>query len=110
MAESLPFADGSFDLIFSTMTFHHWADQQKSIGEVKRVLAPGGRWLLADIVARGLMVVVLRLVRVGRVQKRGDLERMLAAGGLGVVAEKRASGMAGNIPVLAIGARTSPQL
>jgi ubiquinone/menaquinone biosynthesis C-methylase UbiE len=108
MAESLPFADASFDLIFSTMTFHHWADQQKSIGEVRRVLVPGGRWLLADIVARGLMVVVLRVLRVGRVQKRADLERMLAAGGLGVVAEKRAPGMAGNIPVLAIGARTSP--
>ena len=103
MAESLPFADGSFDLIFSTMTFHHWADQQKSIGEVKRVLAPGGRWLVADIVVRGLMVVVLRLVRVGHVQRRSDLDKMFAAAGLGVVAEKRAPGMAGNIPVLAIG-------
>jgi ubiquinone/menaquinone biosynthesis C-methylase UbiE len=105
-AESLPFPDGSFDLIFSTMTFHHWADQQKSMLEVRRVLAPGGRWLLADIVARGLTLVILRLIRVGRVQKRSDLERMLGAAGLGVVAEKRAPGMAGNIPVLAIGPRT----
>ena len=53
-AESLPFPDSGFDLVFSTMTFHHWSDQQKAIGEVKRVLAPRGRWLLADIVAKGV--------------------------------------------------------
>jgi ubiquinone/menaquinone biosynthesis C-methylase UbiE len=86
------------------MTFHHWADQQKSIGEVRRVLAPGGRWLLADIVAGGLMLVVLRLARIGRVHKRSELDRMLAVAGLGVVAEKRAPGMSGYVPVLAIGA------
>jgi ubiquinone/menaquinone biosynthesis C-methylase UbiE len=103
-AEALPFADRSFDLIFSTMTFHHWADQQKSIGEVRRVLAPGGRWLLADIVAGGLMLVALRLARIGRVHKRSELDRMLAAAGLGVVAERRAPGMSGYVPVLAIGA------
>jgi ubiquinone/menaquinone biosynthesis C-methylase UbiE len=106
-AEALPFADGSFDLVFSTMTFHHWADQQKAIGEVRRVLAPGGRWLLADIIAGGLMVFVLELLRVGRVHRRSELVRMLAEGGLGVVAEKRAPGMAGYVPVMAISATGS---
>jgi len=66
-AESLPFPDGSFDLVFSTMTFHHWSDQRKAIGEIRRVLAPGGRWLLADMVAKGPMVLVVRLLRIGRV-------------------------------------------
>src|SRR5258708_15324422 len=31
MAEELPFPDGSFDLVFSTMTFHHWSDQGRGI-------------------------------------------------------------------------------
>jgi ubiquinone/menaquinone biosynthesis C-methylase UbiE len=103
-AESLPFPDGSFDLVFSTMTFHHWSNQQKAIGEVKRVLSPHGRWLLADIVAGGLMLVVLRLARVGRVNKRSELDRMLAADSLAVIAKKKVGGTAGNISVLTIGA------
>jgi ubiquinone/menaquinone biosynthesis C-methylase UbiE len=102
-AESLPFPDGSFDLVFSTMTFHHWSDQQKAIGEVKRVLAPRGRWILADIVAKGPLAFVARLLRIGRVVSPSGLDRMLAAEGLAVIARKKAPGAAGNIPVLAIG-------
>jgi ubiquinone/menaquinone biosynthesis C-methylase UbiE len=47
-AECLPFAGGHFDLILSTISFHHWADQQAGLQEVARVLAPGGSFLLAD--------------------------------------------------------------
>jgi ubiquinone/menaquinone biosynthesis C-methylase UbiE len=109
-AEALPFGDDSFDLVLSTMTFHHWADQSKAIGEVSRVLAPGGRWLLADFIAKGLMVFIAPLLRIGRVQRRSRLDAMLAAHGLAVVAEKRVPGMAGNIPVLAIAATASRQM
>ncbi len=47
-AEELPFADGHFDLILSTISFHHWADQGKGLREVARALVPGGLFLLAD--------------------------------------------------------------
>ena len=47
-AEELPFADGYFDLILSTISFHHWADQGRGLGEVARGLVPGGLFLLAD--------------------------------------------------------------
>jgi ubiquinone/menaquinone biosynthesis C-methylase UbiE len=50
MAEALPLPDRSVDLAFSTLSFHHWADQAKGIREVARVLRPQGRFLLADIV------------------------------------------------------------
>jgi ubiquinone/menaquinone biosynthesis C-methylase UbiE len=50
MAEALPLPDASVDLAFSTLSFHHWADQAKGISEVARVLRPQGRFLLADIV------------------------------------------------------------
>jgi ubiquinone/menaquinone biosynthesis C-methylase UbiE len=50
MAEALPLPDTSVDLAFSTLSFHHWADQAKGISEIARVLRPQGRFLLADIV------------------------------------------------------------
>jgi ubiquinone/menaquinone biosynthesis C-methylase UbiE len=49
-AEALPLPDASVDLAFSTLSFHHWADQAKGISEIARVLRPQGRFLLADIV------------------------------------------------------------
>ena len=47
-AEELPFSDGLFDLVLSTISFHHWGDQGKGLREVARTLAPGGSFLLAD--------------------------------------------------------------
>jgi ubiquinone/menaquinone biosynthesis C-methylase UbiE len=42
-AENLPFADGSFDLVYSHGVLHHTPDTPRTIREVHRVLAPGGR-------------------------------------------------------------------
>jgi ubiquinone/menaquinone biosynthesis C-methylase UbiE len=47
-AEELPFVDGQFNLILSTISFHHWADQRAGLREAARGLAPGGLFLLAD--------------------------------------------------------------
>lgn len=41
-AESLPFADESFDWVYSWGVLHHTPDTVKAIGEVFRVLKPGG--------------------------------------------------------------------
>jgi ubiquinone/menaquinone biosynthesis C-methylase UbiE len=38
----LPFADGSFDLIVSSMSLHHWDDPKAATPELARVLRPGG--------------------------------------------------------------------
>jgi ubiquinone/menaquinone biosynthesis C-methylase UbiE len=54
-AEHLPFDDGAFDLVTTTMSFHHWADQPAALREVRRVMAPGGEFLLADALAAGLL-------------------------------------------------------
>ena len=105
-AEQLPFPNAQFDLVFSTVTFHHWRDQRKGIAEVARVLAPGGRWLLADFIAAGLMRYVRRLLRLRQFPERGDVDGMLAAVGLGVVGERRVPGLGGQVTVLAIGAKT----
>ena len=42
-AEALPFADNSFDIVYSYGVLHHSPDTEKAINEVYRVLRPGGR-------------------------------------------------------------------
>ena len=46
---ALPFADGSFDLVVSTFSVHHWSDRQAGLGEIARVLRPGGQALIWDL-------------------------------------------------------------
>ena len=41
-AESLPFADRSFDLVFGHAVLHHIPDLARAFGEFHRVLRPGG--------------------------------------------------------------------
>lgn len=42
-SENLPFADDSFDIVYSNGVLHHTADTEKAVAEVRRVLKPGGR-------------------------------------------------------------------
>jgi ubiquinone/menaquinone biosynthesis C-methylase UbiE len=99
-AERLPFAADQFDLVFSTMTFHHWDDQSRAAGEVARVLKQRGRWLLADFVPAGVLRYVRRILRLRQFPERDQLGAMLASADLRVVAERRVQG---RISVLAIG-------
>jgi ubiquinone/menaquinone biosynthesis C-methylase UbiE len=45
----LPYADGSFDFVVSTLSLHHWRDAHRALAEIHRVLRPGGRLLLMDL-------------------------------------------------------------
>jgi len=103
-AEGLPYQDSRFGLVFSTMTFHHWQDQSRGIAEVRRVLTPGGCWLLADFVATGWMRSVRRALRLHQFPARASLDPMLQVTGLEVVAERRVPGLGGQIAVLAMSA------
>jgi glycosyltransferase involved in cell wall biosynthesis/ubiquinone/menaquinone biosynthesis C-methylase UbiE len=42
-AETLPFDDSSFDLVYSNGVIHHTPNTARLIGEIRRVLRPGGR-------------------------------------------------------------------
>jgi ubiquinone/menaquinone biosynthesis C-methylase UbiE len=48
LAESLPFADASFDLVVTRFSAHHWHDVPRALREARRVLKPGGRMLAID--------------------------------------------------------------
>lgn len=45
---ALPFDDGSFDVIVSSFSSHHWDDPQAAAPELTRVLRPGGKAYIYD--------------------------------------------------------------
>lgn len=48
---SLPFADASFCMVMTRFSAHHWLDVPAALCEVKRVLKPGGVFVVIDITA-----------------------------------------------------------
>ncbi len=52
-AERLPFADASFDFVFSRYSAHHWSDLGLALREVRRVLKPGGVAAFVDVMSPG---------------------------------------------------------
>lgn len=79
-AERLPFPDGAFDLVVSTTSFDHWADQRAGLGECARVLAPGGRFVLADQFSLVLLPTLLGGRR-DKARTRQRATRLLRAAG-----------------------------
>jgi SAM-dependent methyltransferase len=87
----LPFADNSFDMVFSHGVLHHVPDVKQAQKEIHRVLRPGGelvimmyaRWSLNYLVSirvirRGALLAAFPLAKAG-VLKPGDGQGMLAS-------------------------------
>lgn len=70
VATKLPYPDATFDVVLSTYVIKHLSDQlaQRMLGEVMRVLKPGGRFCLWEAAPSSnvyLQVVNLKLLKMG---------------------------------------------
>jgi ubiquinone/menaquinone biosynthesis C-methylase UbiE len=71
----------AIDLVVSTTSFDHWADQRAGLAQCARVLAPGGCLVLADLFS----VLLLPTLLAGRRDKARTKRRatqLVTAGGL----------------------------
>ena len=81
VAEQLPWPAASFDLVVSTTSFDHWADQRAGLAQCARVLAPGGCLVLADLFSV-LLAPTLLAGRRGKARTRQRATRLVTAAGL----------------------------
>ncbi|MES2817706.1 MAG: class I SAM-dependent methyltransferase [Pseudomonadota bacterium] len=96
-AESLPFADASFDFVFSRFSAHHWSDLGRALREVRRVLKPGAVAAFIDVSAPGLPLLDTHLQTVEVLRDSSHVRDysatewlgMLGAAGLQVTAHSR---------------------
>lgn len=79
-AEGLPFPAGSFDLVVSTTSFDHWADQQAGLARCAQVLAPGGVLVLTDQFSAWLIPTLIASRR-HKARTKGRATRLLTAAG-----------------------------
>jgi SAM-dependent methyltransferase len=93
----LPFRDASFDAIYSMGTIEHFDETERAVGELARVLKPGGRAIVGvpnryDPFLRPLLAAVLQALGLyaygyEKSFSRRALREMLERAGLEVVAE-----------------------
>src|SRR6185503_13122255 len=93
----LPFADASFDAIYSMGTIEHFDETERAVGEIARVLKPGGRAIVGvpnrhDPFLRPAFAFVLQALGLyaygyEKSYSRRGLREMLERAGFSVVAE-----------------------
>lgn len=90
-AESLPVEDCAFDAVLCECSLCTFPDKERAVAEMRRVLRPGGRLALSDVVAaeerlpaemRGTLATV---ACVGSALPAEGYERLLAGAGFGCV-------------------------
>ncbi len=80
-AERLPADDSGYDLVISTTSFDHWADQATGVRECTRALTPGGTLVLTDQFSNLLWPTMLGSRR-GKARTRSRATRLITAAGL----------------------------
>jgi ArsR family transcriptional regulator len=89
--EDLPLPDESFDVVVMSQALHHAVTPSKALGEARRILVPGGRLLILDLLAHTEEWVRDQLQHVHLGFTEPVLERELANAGFERVEVQRAA-------------------
>lgn len=78
-AETLPFDDGQFDAVYSQVVLYRLPDPVRALREIRRVLAPGGRYLGIERASPWLPAFAASEARTirARARERGTHERAI---------------------------------
>lgn len=83
-AESLPFADASFDRVSSNGVLHHTPDTEQALREIRRVLRPGGEARILVYNRQSfhywLFQVLWQGIRHGQLREEGSMAGVLSRG------------------------------
>ena len=82
---ALPLRDRSIDLLTSTISYHWYLEPARALAEIHRVLAPGGRFVLATMTSRLWRGVIART----RWATAGEHAADLQAAGFSILRESR---------------------
>ncbi len=94
-ATSLPFAPGQFDVVVTRLSIHHFAEPDRALAEMHRVLRAGGTLVVADVVSSAdpdesalqNAIEVLRDPSHVRMLPAAALAGMISAAGFAITAE-----------------------
>ena len=91
-ASQLPRPDTSSDVVFSTMSFHHWKNQAAGLREVARILRPGGYFVFADVTLPLLFLLrpLVNWDNRANFQKPQTIRRYIEQASLSLLTERRA--------------------
>jgi ubiquinone/menaquinone biosynthesis C-methylase UbiE len=81
-AENLPFDDGQFDAVYSQVVLYRLPEPARALREIRRVLAPGGRYLGVERASPWLKPFAASEARAldARAMKKGTRERAIRYG------------------------------
>src|SRR3954471_16447340 len=89
--ENIPLPDNSVDVLISNCVINLSADKDRVLAEAFRVLKPGGRFAVSDVVVRGAVPETIRssmelwIGCVAGALEEGDYRRRLGAAGFEAV-------------------------
>ncbi|ORA31315.1 class I SAM-dependent methyltransferase [Mycobacterium aquaticum] len=93
-ATDLPFADDSFDAVISCLMLHHIVVWEQAVGEIARVLRPGGVFTGYDLVRTPPATAIHRLDRSPfRLVNPDELTEVCAQHGLALQTRTRLAGL-----------------
>ena len=100
MIHKLPYPAGSFDIVACSQSFHHYPYPEKAMLEAKRVLKPGGLYILSDTGIGGIGAwidnhILFKLMKSGdcHTANRKGIERMMESAGFTIMDSRQIKGM-----------------